>query len=112
MRLSQQDLAVRAGVSPRTVGAYETGRVPRRRPSTWPRLAAALGWDASSYERILDGGQPLLLTERSRITELPTPSHLRALVHSQSDADVDATLVHLAELIRVVSQERSDRSAP
>jgi transcriptional regulator with XRE-family HTH domain len=51
-RLSQEDLAERAGLSPRTVSNIETGAAPSPRAITISLLAEALGLDAERRERL------------------------------------------------------------
>ncbi|MFD5674838.1 helix-turn-helix transcriptional regulator [Streptomyces sp. NPDC127040] len=60
-RMSQADLAQAAGLSTRTVGNYERGRVPETAPVVpdgYYDIASVLGWARSSIEVILAGGEP------------------------------------------------------
>lgn len=57
--MSQDDLALAAGVSRKSVQDAERGKVPKARlPYTLPRIAAALGWPEGSIESILEGEGP------------------------------------------------------
>lgn len=58
LRLTQEDLADKAGVSVNTIRNLEQGR--RARELTLPRITDALGWVGGSYFLILDGGDPLV----------------------------------------------------
>jgi transcriptional regulator with XRE-family HTH domain len=53
-RLSQEDLAERAGLSPRTISNIETGAAPSPRAITLSLLAEALGLDAAKRELLFD----------------------------------------------------------
>lgn len=62
-RMSQADLAASAGLSTRTVGNYERGRVPESAPVVpdgYYDIASVLGWTRASVEAVLAGGEPEL----------------------------------------------------
>lgn len=62
-RMSQADLAAAAGLSTRTVGNYERGRVPETEPVVpdgYYDIASVLGWTRASVETVLAGGEPEL----------------------------------------------------
>ena len=51
--------AAETGLSPRTIRAIETGKhTGRPRESTLARIELALGWQAGSAERVVEGGRP------------------------------------------------------
>ncbi|MFJ7070135.1 helix-turn-helix domain-containing protein [Streptomyces sp. NPDC101115] len=57
--LTQEQLAVKAGVSLGSVQNAEAGQVPKARmPYTIRSVAKALGWPDAAVDDILDGGQP------------------------------------------------------
>lgn len=57
--LTQGELAEAAGVSKKSVGDAEAGKVPRSRmPYTLAQIAKALDWPSGAVERVLDGGDP------------------------------------------------------
>jgi len=61
--MSQADLAAAAGLSTRTVGNYERGRVPESAPVVpdgYYDIAAVLGWTRASVELVLAGREPEL----------------------------------------------------
>jgi transcriptional regulator with XRE-family HTH domain len=69
-RMSQADLAAAAGLSTRTVGNYERGRIPETAPVVpdgYYDIAAALAWSRASIDLALAGGEP----EPARATERP-----------------------------------------
>lgn len=51
--LTQEDLAARAGISPRALRALETGTAKRARPHTIEQIARALGLDARESDDLL-----------------------------------------------------------
>ncbi len=61
-RMTQDALATKAGLSKRTIGGYENGRVPDSAsgiPDGYYNVADVLGWTPESVPRILDGGEPV-----------------------------------------------------
>lgn len=60
LRMSQDDLAEKAGVGVNTVSNIEKGSGPRR-DLTLAAIEDALGWQPGSYLLVLDGGVPLIL---------------------------------------------------
>jgi hypothetical protein len=62
--MTQQQLAVAASVSESTIQNLEDpAHTYTRRPTTLPRVEAALGWMPGSVDAILVGGEPTLLAE-------------------------------------------------
>lgn len=57
--LTQDELAVKAGVSTKSVQDAEAGKVPKSRmPYTLAPIAKALGWPAGAVDSMLAGGEP------------------------------------------------------
>lgn len=88
-RMSQTDLATAVGMSLRTIGSYERGRVPAGAPSVpdgYYDVARILGWTPDSVDRVLAGGEPQL-----------------AGAHAPSEAELGAVVspaMHLADVAR------------
>lgn len=71
--MSQAELVRRSGVSEWTVRKVMRGTPGSHRPDRLRKIARALGWSADSIERVLDGGEPLVLeaaTDSDVIVEL------------------------------------------
>jgi hypothetical protein len=67
-------LAAAAGLSTRTVGNYERGRVPETAPAIpdgYYDIAAVLGWTRASVDIVLTGGNP----ELAGAAERPVSQH-------------------------------------
>ncbi|WP_445520534.1 helix-turn-helix transcriptional regulator [Streptomyces sp. NEAU-174] len=78
-RMSQEDLAKAAGLSLRTVGNYERGRIPGSAPLVpdgYYDIAHVLGWTRASVDKVLAGGEPSLLPSSD---QAPSESELNAL---------------------------------
>lgn len=101
-RMSQADLAAAAGLSTRTVGNYERGRVPESAPVVpdgYYDIAGVLGWTRASVDLALAGGEP----ELTGATERPiTQDDINALA---------APALRLADMARDMGapQEMVDR---
>ncbi|MEU6768587.1 helix-turn-helix transcriptional regulator [Streptomyces sp. NPDC046853] len=64
--MSQADLAAAAGVSQRTIGNYERGRIPDSAPvipDGYYNVASTLQWTNASVEKVLAGGHPEMLRQ-------------------------------------------------
>lgn len=73
LELTQVELAEAADVAEATVQNLEYieyARSRKRKPSTMPRIEAALGWVAGSAVRIAEGGEPELLEPASELDSL------------------------------------------
>lgn len=58
-RLSQQQLATRAGLSMRVLSNMEQGKIPANpHEETKERLEEALGWSVGDFDRVRKGGEP------------------------------------------------------
>lgn len=77
----QSDLAAAVGLATKTIGNYERGRIPDTAPTVpdgYYAVAAHLGWEPSSVERVLAGGQP----EFRRAPQAPSAQATDELVES------------------------------
>lgn len=91
LQLSRSEFSRLSGVSPKTLVGYIAGQ-PIKNVKKRRELLAALGWDRTSIERILAGGEPLL-------TDHPPPG-----VPTAADPDWRARTEHrLAVLEAAVS---------
>lgn len=65
----QADLATSVGLSAKTIGNYERGRVPDSAPAIpdgYYAIASHFGWTSDSVERILNGGAPQTIEASGR----------------------------------------------
>lgn len=110
--LSWRDVALRAGV------AYETVRAARAgdggiSPLTASGLERALGWQAGSVKRILDGGDPELAATPSPGAEPRFADPRLQWIMDTPGADLEWRLavVAVAQAIFAQREGRGDRSA-
>jgi len=68
--LTQEELATKAGVAPRTVTYFEAGRWPN--PHTRARIERALGWPSGEISRLAGPPRPFIDPQLlDRVSELP-----------------------------------------
>jgi tetratricopeptide (TPR) repeat protein/transcriptional regulator with XRE-family HTH domain len=80
-RLTQEELAERAGLSVRTVRALELGRTHRPFPDSVRRITAALGLDAAAAKELADAlRSPPGLDELRAASRYPRPRQLPATI--------------------------------
>lgn len=90
--MSQGDLATAAGLSMRTVGNYERGRVPDSTPIVpdgYYDVASVLGWTRGSIEAGLAGGQPEMATPQEVPPTESVLSDMARPVLNLADAALD-----------------------
>lgn len=104
--MSQDALATKAGLSKRTIGSYERGRVPED-PSSIPdgyyNVADVLGWTTESIANVLAGGEPTpepgAANPTSDLAALLSP--VFDIADLARDAGAPAALVHRFRLAAV-----------
>ena len=101
LRLTQEELAERAGVHTGTIKDYEAGKAYTRMPKSWSALERALGWASGSARDVLQGGAPIISTtldsalQESKNLPQALSSQLPASVLDELDgAEVYATDIH------------------
>lgn len=88
--LSQEALAVAAGIAEGSVQNLEAGKPRNRMPQTLAKIEPHLGWAAGSGRLVLDGGDPV-----------PADS-------APSDSDVDDAKLRRKYSLRIVDELESD----
>lgn len=112
LRLSQDQLAERAGVSTASVQSLEGGNVPKSRmPLTLAPVAQALGWASGDAAAVLEGGEPprsewrdapvsQAYLDEERVAGIMTNAMVRATEHATAAEIRAATRIALDELRR------------
>jgi transcriptional regulator with XRE-family HTH domain len=94
LRLSQAQLAERAGVSLSTIQRLERGQRPAAEKEQF--IDEALGWEPGGIDTVFNGGEPTSVTEAPEIPSSGTSTHLDIYTASWEQ------LVRAAMLIRSV----------
>ena len=88
LRLSQSELAEIAGVHVGTVSNIERGRSSVELPRSAKDLERALGWQAASFESVLEGGEPILV--EAAPPQIDPRKLAGAIEHARGSASDDA----------------------
>lgn len=101
LRLTQEELAERAGVHTGTIKDYEAGKAYTRMPKSWSALERALGWAPGSARDVLQGGAPTIFTTPNAASQEPKnlPQALggqlpASVLDELAGAEVYATDIH------------------
>ncbi len=107
--LSQEELAVRADVSLKTVSNIEQARVPMSWPRKMAKVTYALGWAAGSEIEVLRGGEPTLRSDVMSESESPETDAVFILRHLH-DAPA-STLRRLRRQLELDLEDSNHRSS-
>lgn len=107
--LDQQELAMRAGVSPSTVRKLQNATAEKYQPSTLRKISSALGWEEQSLAQMFAGALTHPPNERIVVVQVPEgpgPLRVRALEDSPWTEEHAVKLEDLMERMRLAPQDR------